>query len=192
MSKWKHAGYILPLVLACVALLAIPSEAMASDGHGPRWGDFGWRVLNFVIFAAILWRFIGGLAKKFFKGRREKIDSTLHDLDDRRGRARQELDAVETRIANLNQERDAILAESRAQAESLKQGIVEEAHRQAAQIVEQARLTAENEGRAILAEVRATIADEIVDAAEQALTGKLNADEHEKLITKSLNKVVLH
>ena len=69
---------------------------------------------------------------------------------------------------------------------------MEEAHRQAAQIVEQARLTAENEGRAIFAEVRASIADEIVNAAEKALSSKLNAAEHDKLIANSLNKVVLH
>ena len=58
--------------------------------------------------------------------------------------------------------------------------------------MEQARLTAENEGRAIFAEVRASIADEIVNAAEKALSSKLNAAEHDKLIANSLNKVVLH
>ena len=63
---------------------------------------------------------------------------------------------------------------------------------QAEQIVQQARRTAENEGRAMLAEVRAAIADEIVDAAEKVLAEKLTAAEHEKLITNSLNKVVLH
>ncbi len=99
---------------------------------------------------------------------------------------------MEARIARLDEERKAILEESRAQAERLKQGIVEEARRQAGQIVEQARLTAENEGRSVLAEVRAVLADEIVDAAEKVLRDKLNADEHEKLIANSLNKVVLH
>ena len=84
------------------------------------------------------------------------------------------------------------LDESLAQAESVKQAVVEEAKRQAEQIVQQARRTAENEGRAMLAEVRAAIADEIVDAAEKVLAEKLTAAEHEKLITNSLNKVVLH
>ena len=79
-----------------------------------------------------------------------------------------------------------------AVAESVKQAVVEEAKRQAEQIVQQARRTAENEGRAMLAEVRAAIADEIVDAAEKVLAEKLTAAEHEKLITNSLNKVVLH
>lgn len=193
MSKWKHAGFILPLILAFAALAVIPADALAAGEHdAPRWGDFGWRVLNFVIFAGILWYFVGGLARRFFKGRRETIRGALDELEERRAKAREHLAAVESRIARLDEEREAILAESRAQGESLKQGIVDEARRQASQIVEQARLTAENEGRAMLADVRSAIADEIVDAAEKALREKLNADEHDKLIANSLNKVVLH
>ena len=191
MSKWKHFGFVLPLALA-VAVIATEAAAAEAGHAAPRWGDFGWRVLNFVIFAGILWDFVGGLAKKFFKGRRQMIRETLDDLEERRAKAKEHLAAVEARIARLDEERKAILEESRAQAENLKQGIMEEARRQADQIVEQARLTAENEGRSVLAEVRAALADEIVDAAEKALRDKLGAAEHDKLIANSLNKVVLH
>ena len=135
---------------------------------------------------------MGGLAKKFFKGRRQLIRDTLDDLEERRAKAREHLAAVEARIARLDEERKAILEESRVQAENLKQAIMEEARRQAEQIVEQARLTAENEGRSVLAEVRAALADEIVGAAEKALRDKLGDGEHDKLIANSLNKVVLH
>ena len=72
MSKWKHAGLgltrVMVPVLALTLLFAV--GAQASEGHdAPRWGDFGWRVLNFIIFAGILWYFVGGLARKFFSGR---------------------------------------------------------------------------------------------------------------------------
>ena len=185
MSKWKHAGLgltrVMVPVLALTLLFAV--GAQASEGHdAPRWGDFGWRVLNFIIFAGILWYFVGGLARKFFSGRRARISQDLQDLEARRAEAQKRLDEVEKRISNLESERKAILDES----------VVEEAKRQAEQIVQQARRTAENEGRAMLAEVRAAIADEIVDAAEKVLAEKLTAAEHERLITNSLNKVVLH
>ena len=99
---------------------------------------------------------------------------------------------MQNMVNGAKAERKAILDESLTQAESVKQAIVEEAKRQAEQIVQQARRTAENEGRTMLAEVRAAIADEIVDAAEKVLAEKLTPAEHEKLITNSLNKVVLH
>ena len=185
----RTAAAVAPVV--AVALLSA-SAAWAAEGHGPRWDDFGWRVLNFVLFAGILWYFIGGKAKQFFRNRREGISSELDNLDARRKNAREELDKVEQRIRNLEAERRAILDESREQAENLKRSIIDEARAHAAQIVEQARRSAENEGRAVIAEVRAVIADEIVAATEKALAGKLGSAEQETLIDKSLNKVVLH
>lgn len=187
VKRWKAA---VPLALALVP--AMVSIAAAEGEHAaPRWGDFGWRVLNLVIFAGIIWYFVGNMAKKFFRERRENIQSSLNDLEARRSRAKDNLAEVERRIANIDGECRSMLEESRAQAENLKKGIIEDAHRQAEQIVAQAKLAAENEGRAVMAQIRATLADEIVDAAEKALQKKLDAAAHEKLIFNSLNKVVL-
>lgn len=190
ISRFVRAAAAVAPVAAVVILSA--SAAWAAEGHGPRWDDFAWRVLNFVLFAGILWYFIGGRAKQFFRNRRKGIAEELDSLDARRKNAREELDKVEQRIRNLDAERRAIIDESRQQAESLKQAIIDEARAQAAQIVEQARRSAENEGRAAIAEVRAIIADEIVAATEKALAKKLGPAEQEALIDKSLNKVVLH
>ncbi|MBR3664245.1 MAG: ATP synthase F0 subunit B [Desulfovibrio sp.] len=178
--------YVALLVCLCA------TEALANEGHEYRWGDFAYRVVNFIIFFGILWYFTGKLIKNYFRGRRQNIQDTFDNLDSRREAAKKKLSEVEAHIANLEQERRAILDESRSQAEALKKNIIEDAKRQAEQIVAQARLTAENEGRSILSQVRSTMADEIVDAAEKLLREKLGPAEHEKLITNSLNKVVLH
>ncbi|WP_231941855.1 ATP synthase F0 subunit B [Candidatus Desulfovibrio trichonymphae] len=191
LSNGKQKGCILPLALAVIVMTAVDVFAEGGGAAAPRWADFGWRVLNFVLFAGILWYFAGVSAVKFFRGRRQGIRETLDNLEERRRKASEGLTAVEKRIAGLNGEREAILAESRAQAEVLRQGIIEEAQRQAALIIEQAGHTVENEGRAVLSEVRAVIADEIVAAAQKVLAEKLDGATHEKFIAKSLNKVVL-
>lgn len=191
-KKNQVTQVLLPVILVAVCTAIGATDVLAGEGHEPpRWGDFGWRILNFIMFVGILWYFVGKAAVKYFRGRKQGIKDTLDGLEERRRKASEDLSAVEKRIANLNQEREAILQESRRQAQELKVGIVAEAERQAAQIVAQAKATAENEGRAVLAEVRAAIADEIVDAAEKVLGAKLNAAAHEKLIDNSLNKVVL-
>ncbi len=182
---------LLPVLLAGLAVLTAATEVMASEGHEPRWGDFAWRVVTLVIFVGILWYFVGGLTKRFLRGRRETIKGTLDELEKRREEAREHLDAIEARIANLDAERKAILEESKAQAARLRQNIVDEARRQAGQIVDQARRAAENEGRAMRDQVRATLADEIVEATEKALRGKLTEQDHDRLIANSLDKVVL-
>ena len=189
MIKGRHAAWLLGVV--AVAVMLVATDAWASAEHEPRWGDFGWRVLNLALFVMILWYFLGGLTKRFFSSRRNTIQGTLDELEERRASAREHLRAIEKRIANLDAEREAILAESREQAQNLKQAILEDARRQAIQIVEQARKAAENEGRAALDSLRATIADEIVEAAGKALQGRLSAADHDRLIANSLDKVVL-
>lgn len=175
-----------------LVLLAGATNAWcAEELHETRWGDFGWRVLNLILFCAILWYFTGKIIKRFFKNRRQSIIDTLDDLQKRRERSRAELADIEKRIANLEAERKAILDESRAQAERLRAGIIDDAKRQASQIVDQARQAAENESRALLNQVRGQVADEIVEAADKALRGKLTDADHQKLISKALDKVSL-
>lgn len=184
-------GNLSRIALALLLLLALAAPALASGGHEPRWGDFAWRVVNLILFCAILWYFTGKLIKNFFRGRRQNIQETLDDLEKRREDAKKNLAEVEQRIANLESERKAILDESRAQAERLRQGIVDDAQKQAGQIVEQAKRAAENESRAMLEQVRSTVAKEIIDSAAKALRGQLTEEDHDKLIAKSLDKVAL-
>ena len=186
MSKGKSVAAALALVLLTAG------AAFASEGEPLRWSDFGWRVLNIIIFVALLWKFTGKLIVNYFTGRRQGIKDGLDNLDARREAAKAQLASIEKSIANLDAERNAILEESRVQAEVGKQAILAEAHRQADAILEQARRTAENEARTMLVQVRAQIADEIVDAAEKILESKLDAAKHDKLINNSLTKVVLN
>lgn len=179
------------LILAVLLLSWSVCAYAEGEHHEPRWGDFGWRIANLIIFCGILWYFTGSLIKRFFTNRKQAIQDTLEDLEKRREDAKAKLAEVEKRIANLEEERKAILEESRLQAERLKKGIMENAHRQADQIVDNAKRAAENESQAMLANVRATMADEIVEAASKALQNRLTKEDHDKLIDNALDKVAL-
>ncbi|MDO5535935.1 MAG: ATP synthase F0 subunit B [Desulfovibrionaceae bacterium] len=177
---------------AFVVTVLYAAPAMASEGgHELRWGDLAWRFVNLIIFAAILWHFLGKLCVKFFRGRRQGIQDGIDELTAKREAAQARLTEIEARIANLDAEREAILAESKKQAETLKEDIVKQAHVQAKQIVEMAKVTAESEANSIVQQLRATIADELIDATRENLVASLNKSKHEKLIENSLKKVVL-
>lgn len=180
------------MAAVCAAGLLFAAPAMASEGgHELPWGDFAWRVVNLVIFIAILWHFVGKLCVNFFRGRKQSIKDGIDDLTAKREQAQARLAEIEKRIANLEAERAAILEESRAQAEALKQDIIAQAQEQAKQIVAMAHVTAESEGQSIVQQMRATIADELIDATRDKLLKTLNKSKHEKLIDNSLKKVVL-
>ncbi len=191
MNKRKSVWMVLGLTLGLVLLQCGVAFAAAATGE-MRWTDFGWRILNIIAFVVILWKLLGKKITAFLSGRREGIQQELDDLDVQRAEAKKKLEEVEASIANLAAERQAILDESRAQAEANKKAIIAEAEVQAEQIIVQARRTAENEARAVMADVRVAIADDIINAATKALESKLGAADHTKLINNSLTKVVLN
>jgi F-type H+-transporting ATPase subunit b len=170
----------------------------ASDGgehgeaHAIPWTNFLWRVLNFIVFVGFLWKFAGKKAKDFFMGRRYQIETELADLDTRKGDAERRLLEVEKSIANIEQERAAILAEYRQQGEDLKASIVAKADKAAEQIKAQAELTSAQEAKVAVDQIRAEVADMVIAAAQTMLQQKLSKEDHQKLVDDYITKVVLH
>ena len=190
MSRYATIGMAIALALLAVAI-ALASDGQAEGGQSPGM-NFVWRLLNIAIFVGILYKLVGSKAKAFFTGRRDGIRTELANLEARKTEAELQLAQIKRRIANLDAEREAILEESKIQAEQIKTAILTEAHKQAEQIREQALRMAENEGKAALEQLRAALADEIVATAEVLLQSKLDGAQHDKLINNSLTKVVLN
>ena len=184
-------------VLTLIGVLAFTALAYASGGEGGEahelpWANYGWRVLNFVIFIFLLYKFAGAKAAAFFGGRRAQIKKDLEDLESRKAEADKRLKDVENGIRNLEQEKAAILAEAKTQGEAIKVAIIEKAHKDAAAMQAQAVTSAENEARAAFDRVRAEIADQVIEQATKIVREKLTGEDHERLVDEYLTKVVLN
>ena len=177
-------------------VLAAAAVASAAEGGGHVLHESMmttiFRVVNFIIFIAIIWKFGGKTIANLFGGRRKNIETQLAELEDRKQAADKRLAEVEQSIANIAAEREEILADFAKQGENMKAAIIENAHEAAERIKEQAVMTTANERNAALKAIRAEVADLVVEAAEKALAGKLSAEEHNKLINDYLTKVVLN
>lgn len=181
------------LMAFCILLATTGAAVASADGaHELPWGNFLFRILNFALFIGVVAYFFGKKITAFFKNRTESIANQISDLEDRKVAAQTNLKEVETRIANLEQERQAILDDYKKQGEAAKAAILAEAERSAEQITAQAKATAENEIQQAMEAMRAEMADKIVKATEALLAEQLSAKEHTKLIDKYLTKVVLH
>lgn len=154
--------------------------------------NFVARVGNLCLVLYILWRAAGDKIAQLFVGRRAAIANELEELRQRKEDAARSLASLQERIANLSTEQEAILTESREQAEQLRVAILARAEKQAAEIREQATRSAGTQARLELAALRAEMADKIAEAVEKALLEKLTPENHTKLVDKSLKKVVLH
>ena len=185
----------LKSILPNLALVALFSTvAWAATDHVAQHyncSDLLYRTVNFVIFVSTLVFLLRKPVAKFFRERPDKIQQEFKDLAARKADATARLKDVEARIAGLESERESIIADYRAQGEALKKSLVEKAEETARQIVEQARFAAENEAKTAVEDLRARMADLLAEAATTMLKDKLSDKDHEKLIDKYLEKVVL-
>ena len=180
------------LMAFCILLASSGAAIAAGEAHELPWGNFAFRILTFALFIGIIAYFFGKKITAFFKSRTEGIASQIAGLEKQKVTAQANLQEVEKRIANLEQERQAILDDFRKQGEAAKAAILAEAERAAEQITAQARASAENEIQQVMEAMRSEMADKIVRATEALLAEQLSQKEHTKLIDKYLNKVVLH
>ncbi|QJB56274.1 ATP synthase F0 subunit B [Pseudodesulfovibrio sp. zrk46] len=188
----KRALFFAVLLIA----LAISSVAFASEGHGvftaENVKDYGLRIVNLILFAGLLYKLAGAKIKDFFVGRRDGIKQELDDLAARQADAEKKLKEVESGIANMAQEKEAIIAEAKKQGEAIKEAIIAKGHKDAEALKEQAKRTASNEAQAAIETIRGEMADMVVAAAEKIVAEKLSAEDHDKLVDDYLTKVVLN
>ena len=182
----------LKIVLATFCILILAASPAIAAGDQESWSNLGWRIFNAILFIGVIYYFWGKKIIGFFTGRSQGIATEISLLEERKKAAEQSLADVERRIANLEQERQAIIADYTAQGEALKSAIIQEAEKAAAHITSQAKSAAENEIKAAVETMRAEMANKVVETTEKFLAQKLSAAEHTKLIDKYLTKVVLN
>jgi F-type H+-transporting ATPase subunit b len=187
-----HAVKLWCTALCILIASTLPALADAGgESHGD-WGNTAWRVANLILFIAVVRHFFGKKIVAFFKGRTAGIAEELAALERDKAEAARKLAEVEKRIAGLEQERLAVMAEYRAQGESLRAAIIAGAEEEAKRIAARAEATAENEIRAAIGAVRAELAERIVAEAETMLKEQLGAEDHIRLVDNYLAKVVFH
>ncbi|MFN2268245.1 MAG: F0F1 ATP synthase subunit B [Desulfonatronovibrio sp.] len=182
----------VPLILALLVAAAIVFNIVDPMSLDPAIKNQVWRVINFVMFIAVLYYAGGKKLFTFFPGRSKEIESELNDLDSRREQAEAKLAQVEQSIASLEEEREKVIAQANAQGEALKAEIIAKAESAGEMIKQQAKVSAEQEAKFALEEIKADLAEKVTEAAEAMIKKKLKAEDHKALINDSLTRVVLN
>ncbi len=121
--------------LALLSLLMIPAILLASghaDGETSRYfaqtgreNDFWQRVVNFTIFASVLYYLIASPIKNFFVGRKEGIAGQLKEIENKLQAAKDEKKNAQTRLDESAKKSDQIIEDAKKEATHLAQKIVE-------------------------------------------------------------------
>lgn len=118
-----------------LSLLVVPAVLLASGGHDGevtryftqtgRETDFWPRVVNFTIFASLLYYLIANPIKNFFKGRSEGIESQLNEIEAKLQAAKDEKKEAQARLDESGKRAEQIISDAKKEAAFLAQKITE-------------------------------------------------------------------
>jgi len=150
--------------------------------HPPTVGDLFWPALNFIMFAAVLVRFLRGPVSEFFRARSERLRAALQAGTRARVEA-QALRATLTRdVADLPALRERLRADIRAAAEHERDGIRRTAQQAAERVRGEARQLADQEFVAARQALRLEVVDETLRQATAILREALGPADGDRLV----------
>ena len=111
--------------IVLLSLLMVPAILLASGGDAEssryfaqtgRETDFWPRVVNFTIFAALLYYLLANPIKNFFKGRSEGIAAKLNEIEKKLQVAKDEKKEAQNRLDESEKRAEEILTDAKAEA----------------------------------------------------------------------------
>ena len=121
--------------IVLLSLLVVPAIVLASSGHAGeesryflqtgRANDFWPRVVNFTIFASLLYYLLANPIKNFFVGRREGIAAQLKEIEQKLQAAKDEKKDAQTRLDESGKKAEQIIKDAKKEAVLLADKIAE-------------------------------------------------------------------
>lgn len=117
-----------------LSLLVVPAALLASgstDGEVSRYFiqtgreyDYVPRLVNFIIFASLIYYLVANPIKGFFKGRSEGIAAQLNEIEEKLQAAKDEKKEAQNRLKESEKKAEEILVDAKAEAVLLAEKIV--------------------------------------------------------------------
>ncbi len=118
--------------IVLLSLLVVPAVLLASGGDAEssryfaqtgRETDFLPRIVNFIIFASLLYYLVANPIKDFFKGRSEGISAQLNEIEEKLQAAKDEKKEAQNRVKESEKKAEEILVDAKAEAALLAEKI---------------------------------------------------------------------
>ncbi|MDA1094329.1 MAG: F0F1 ATP synthase subunit B [Acidobacteria bacterium] len=155
----------------------------------PDPGLFIWTILTFLILLGLLAKFAWGPLLKALDERQATIRKSLDDAV----QARQELATMQEKsaalLAEARAEGQSIVAQSRAAAEVVREGLHQKAKAEAAAMVKAAERQIQQETARAIQQIRHEVVDLSLSVASKLIKKNLTVEDNDALIQDSLNQI---
>lgn len=194
--KLRHA-----LSLAAVVALALTAQVvMASSGgaHGSgephiNWWTWdthappvGWFLVDFVIFVALLVRFVGRPLAKTFQNRHDTIAKSIAENEAALATTKASFDEARGKLASVEQDVQTLIAKIKEDGAAQRDRIVQTANEYADRLKKDTEQMLVNETNAARDRLRKSVAAHALQLAEQELVQKLTAADQTRMADEAI------
>ncbi len=193
MSKTSRLS-IITLTLTHF-MFASSTADNASTAHESGWmekwlsfdpGIFMWTIVTFLIVLIILkWKAWGPLMSALDK-REEDIKNALSTADRAKEDAEKASQDYEKLVQKAHAEAQQIISDSKATGESVKNDIESVARENAEEMIRKAKTQIEAESQKAILEIKTSVVDLSIEAAEKILERNLDSEDNRKLVAQTL------
>lgn len=162
---------------------------MTMEHGGPSVGELLYPAINFSIYLWIMWRYLAGPAREYFRERTEQIRQGLEAGAKARAAAEQLRRDVERAKAELPATQARIREELRATAEAQRDRTLEQARAAAERIRRDAETLARTEAVSARQKLRAQIIDEAVRRATELVRAGVRPDDQARFVRQFVESV---
>jgi|DewCreStandDraft_4_1066084.scaffolds.fasta_scaffold08666_6 F-type H+-transporting ATPase subunit b len=147
------------------------------------------QIITFLIAMPVIWiLFIKSLANTL-KKRDEYIRESLDKIE----KDKQEIEAIkgdyEKKVVNIQEQAKDVINKAVAEGEKIKTGLIEEARNEGIKLINEAKIEIENEKKKAIEELKDTIVDISIMAAEKAIKTKINKKNQVDIVSKQIKEI---
>ena len=170
------------------------SDAVHEGGWMEKWlsfdpGLFMWTIVTFLIVLMLLkWKAWGPLMSVLDK-RAEDIKNALSAADRAKEDAEKASQDYEKLVQKARIEGQQIITDSKAAGEKVKNDIESVARENAEKMIGKAKTQIEAESQKALQEIKSSVVDLSIEAAEKIIEKNLDSEDNRKLVEKTLDSM---
>ena len=152
-------------------------------------GLFVWTILTFLLLVFVLAKFAWEPLLKMLQDREDMVRSSLEDAEKAKSELERLNEESEAIMAKARSEAQSILADGKAAAEKVKDGIIAKSKEQANKIREDAGNQIQVEKDKAISEIKEEVVNLTLSVAEKLIQKNLSDADNKSLIEESLKKV---
>lgn len=165
------------------------ASGAAEEAHGASLFQIVFPLVNFLIFAYLIKRYLMPVLRDYLQERRGRIVSAVKEAEEERARAEAIVREYQERLAGLEGQAKALREDLRQEGERGRARLVAEAEESAVKINADADLLAQQEVKAGRQQLRAEIASMARHQAAATLQRELTAADQQRLAEEFVQRV---